>query len=167
MDDTYKEYKQIDTNPPNKNNEFSNEKSKELTLSGLSVDDDLEFYQNWIKILNTEQKEAISPYKFEEDETFINQSKEEFNCTINERISDYKQNLNVSLDRGRKTMNKRTNQSFHLERTTIVQSDYSRSSKGMLRNMFKNQGNMNSMFSKHNNWLSSLKTQVKISLESC
>ncbi len=160
MDEAYKEYKQIDIKKTNKNKEFSKEPSNELNLSGLSLTDDCEFYQNWIEILNNQPKETISPYKFEEDETFSNLSKEEFNCTIKERISDYKQNLNVSLDRSRKITNKRTNQSFHLERTTFVQSDYSRSSKGMFRNIFKNQDNMKSMFLKHNNWLSSLKTQV-------
>lgn len=166
MERAYQEYKQIDIKLINtdQNLEMKSE-TEDLNLSGLTVSDDLDFYQYWIKSLNQESSQIISPYKYEEEDNFLNQSKEEFICKFYQNTSNHNHNLNFSLDRGRNYKSKRINSSFQLENrsttTTIVQSNYSRSSKEIMKNLFKDHKILDSRFSQHTKWLSSLKSQVE------
>ena len=156
MDRAYKDYKQLES-------EIQPKSSEILNISDLNSSDDIPFYQCWIEILQNKEnfnENQLSPYKFEED-SLSNQSKEEFNCNYNTK---YSHNLNLSMDQGRKINKNRINTSFHLENrmTTIVQSNYSRSSKEIMRNMLKEREKVDNLFSKHTNWMNSVKNQVKL-----
>lgn len=144
--------------------------NNERNLDILSQDSDSDFFEKWTSLLG--QKKAIntpSSEKFEEEGSFLNQSKEEFNCEIVENPyrrsakSFYVQeNFNVSFDKMRKAR-RYDNSSFCLEkRTTTMKSQFSRSSKEVFLGIKRKQAASQERLDRNKSWLGDLKSQVKL-----